>query len=320
MHKIKIWFTKLSSKKTIDIKDIDEVGRGMHMSYLSARSLLKDVRQLLKKNSSRSLSLSVLGIEEIGKIFILAELIPFPGVKFDKEKALLIKRYLTSNKKSSPHIRKQLLAINFSDGIYPTFLDINDEREQETKFKRAIFSFFIQDFKIHLSDATIKKLNELKERGFYADIKSETFTYTQDLNKEDLETTCLIVEFVEERLEKLSNFFSTTNKAIATSRLISLTGVFDPNSASQDFGLFLMSTDLSNIKTYQDVCDAVVKFKNSIHKSRESRKDAVENEFSSVLSRTMGTSILSISLHRPDHSKNYIMLKKILLDELDKPH
>ena len=72
-----------------------------------------------------------------------------------------------------------------------------------------------------------------------------------------------------------------------------------------------MSTDVSDINTYRDVCDAAVKFKNNTHKSRKNRKDAMEkNPLFSVLSRTMGGSILLMSLHHPDHSQNYLSLKK----------
>lgn len=53
---------------------LDDLGRGMHLCYLNARALVRDARLLLMMSPGRAFSLSVLALEEIGKILVLATL------------------------------------------------------------------------------------------------------------------------------------------------------------------------------------------------------------------------------------------------------
>ena len=50
---------------------VEEVGRGMHVSFLNARSLVEDAELLLERRPARALSLAVLAMEETAKIFTL---------------------------------------------------------------------------------------------------------------------------------------------------------------------------------------------------------------------------------------------------------
>ena len=52
---------------------VEEIGRGMHKSYLNARGLIEDAEVLLEKRPGRAISLAVLAVEEIGKVILLAE-------------------------------------------------------------------------------------------------------------------------------------------------------------------------------------------------------------------------------------------------------
>ena len=51
---------------------VDEIGRGMHKSFINARGLIEDAETLLEKRPGRAISLAVLAIEEIGKVVLLA--------------------------------------------------------------------------------------------------------------------------------------------------------------------------------------------------------------------------------------------------------
>jgi AbiV family abortive infection protein len=51
---------------------LKELARGMHLSYLNARSLLKDAQALARRDSPRALALGILAMEETGKVFLLA--------------------------------------------------------------------------------------------------------------------------------------------------------------------------------------------------------------------------------------------------------
>src|SRR5437899_8021903 len=69
-----IWSRLARKARCSDHLSDDEIAHGAHACYLNTRSLLRDARLLCDASPGRAISLTVLALEELGKIPILFDL------------------------------------------------------------------------------------------------------------------------------------------------------------------------------------------------------------------------------------------------------
>jgi len=166
---------------------VEEVGRGMHVSFLNARSLVEDAELLLERRPARALSLAVLAMEETAKIFTLctAAAMAYDGsVEWARARRKLD---LLS------HEAKQAVFAGYGRALLETLLD----KEPGT--------FYECEVPVGL----IPLLNRFKQMGFYVDCFKGRFVCPEDDADNRAEWARWLLQAVKQRLASAESMHCT---------------------------------------------------------------------------------------------------------------
>jgi len=161
-----------------------EIGRGAHLCWSNAVSLLADVRLLVAgARPARSLSLTVLALEELAK----------PPMLFGVDPSDEAKRWAKFWKEEfSRHSLKQKVI-----GKYGDFL---------TSIGHEIYGF-------RLSAPTVAALEALKQWGFYVDCIEGAFQSPEDFAANLSEIVDLLFAVAEERPDRFGQFHASPEQS-----------------------------------------------------------------------------------------------------------
>jgi AbiV family abortive infection protein len=175
---------------------IDEYGRGMHLCFKNAESLLMEAEYLRGVRSPRALSLGVLALEEIGKIFVLCDAAGRGTIKTDLWTSLRRKAF-------SSHRHKQGLVAAYGSALL-------------SKLHKDGCSYY----ETVIPPGAIPLLDRLKQWGFYVDFLAGTFQSPKTFVDENEEWIDWVISATKERLESIRPMHETEEMSVWLGRSV----------------------------------------------------------------------------------------------------
>lgn len=163
-----------------------EIGRGMHLSFTNAVSLVKEAEYLLEQNPARALSLGVIALEEIGKIFILCEAAAVACTKGSV-------RWSKVRKKILSHQTKQYVFANYGRNIL----------SRRTPYYESEMPLGLPPL-----------LDKMKQLGFYVDCFDGEFISPEEFGGGNKEWAEWVICAAKERLDSIRSFHESEEKSI----------------------------------------------------------------------------------------------------------
>jgi len=173
---------------------LDEIGRGMHKSFMNACELIEDAETLLEKRPGRAISLAVLAIEEIAKIVILAS--AAARAAGGPVKGKIIQREMNLHS----HRNKLTLFTIYGSLV----LDLTVSGGEKQPF-----------YKKKLPAGLVPLLNLLKQWGFYVDIARDQFMSPDEFGQDNREWADCLIDVAKERLESFEPLHGSVEKSVA---------------------------------------------------------------------------------------------------------
>ncbi|MFC1871301.1 AbiV family abortive infection protein [Chloroflexota bacterium] len=169
--------------KPIDKK---QIANGMHLCYKNAKSL-RDEALLLKENGykARALSLTILGLEEMGKIPLILNMI----LLLEKDDEAWHKPW------------KKLLSHKTKIGVM-------------TAYGRGMLRMTGHGFKVELPPNIEPLLDKFKQLGFYVSFFYDQFIYPQDFVKDNHKWLEYLLNTLDERIDRMAGLHSSLEASI----------------------------------------------------------------------------------------------------------
>jgi AbiV family abortive infection protein len=166
----------------------NQIALGMHLCYRNAVALLEDARILaVNRRCARALSLTVIAIEELGKILMLCDLLrPSPPSNLRE----FWKDFTTH------HHKQRELA---SYGQYLESIEASPYRESVSK-------------------AMLDAMDRIKQWGFYVDYRATAFQSPQEFEDQTRATLDCWFAVAEERADSFAQFHSTLEQSDSFAR------------------------------------------------------------------------------------------------------
>lgn len=170
----------------------EEIGKGMHKSFINARELVEDAKLLLPNRPARALSLAILALEETAKIVLLTNAaakarnksIPWGEV----EKDLKLKSHLHKQEAFSAYGKAILDKLEAKGG-----------------------NVFKDDT---LPGGMGPLLEWMKQPGFYVDVAYGKFISPMDFGPDNIDWAKWLIKVVKQRLDRFEKLHSTEGKSI----------------------------------------------------------------------------------------------------------
>ena len=176
---------------------VDEIGRGMHKSFINARGLIEDAETLLEKRPGRAISLAVLAIEEIGKVVLLANAARLAGKSPVEWKVIQKDLDLRS------HHNKQTVFAAYGRALL--------NRVASKMGKPGFYQEEVPAGIAHLLDL-------FKQLGFYVDAAHGQFTCPDEFGSDNREWANWLIRVAKERIESFEPLHGTEEKSLGVAR------------------------------------------------------------------------------------------------------
>jgi len=176
---------------------VDEIGRGMHKSFINARELIEDAETLLDKRPGRAISLAVLAIEEIGKVVLLA------NAAVRAAKAPVEWKVIQEELDLRSHQHKQTIFAAYGRTL------LNDLASGKGKP-----SFYDNE----VPGGIAPLLDLFKQLGFYVDAGNARFTCPDEFGRDNREWAEWLIRVAKERTESFEALHGTEDKSISVAR------------------------------------------------------------------------------------------------------
>jgi AbiV family abortive infection protein len=175
---------------------IDDYGRGMHMCFKNAESLLTEAEYLRGVKSPRALSLGVLALEEIGKIFLLCDVAGRETLK---------PGLWTTQRKGAfrSHRHKQGLAAVYGSAL------LNKLYKDGYPYYETV-----------IPSGAIPLLDRFKQWGFYVDFLAGTFQSPKTFGDENEEWIDWVISAAKERIESIRPLHETEEMSVWLGRTV----------------------------------------------------------------------------------------------------
>jgi AbiV family abortive infection protein len=173
---------------------VDEIGRGMHKSFVNARELIEDAETLLQKRPGRAISLAILAIEEIAKVVLLANAAvrtlrgPVDWNAVQEELNL------------RSHRDKLTIFAIYGRAL----LDRMDAKGEKNPF-----------YEYQLPAGIAPLLDLLKQLGFYVDVGDGRFMSPNEFGETNREWADWLITVARERLESFEPLHATEEQSMA---------------------------------------------------------------------------------------------------------
>ena len=188
---------ELKKRLTTGTVSVDEIGRGMHKTFVNARSLLEDAETLREKRPGRAISLGILAMEEIGKVVLLANAAA-RAARSPLEWKILVKELDLHS-----HKHKQAIFAAYGQTLLKKVATLRGEE-----------SHYQEDVPAGIAPL----LDFLKQMGFYASAVDGHFTCPDDFGQDNCEWADWLIAVARERIETFEVLHGTEERAIAAAR------------------------------------------------------------------------------------------------------
>jgi AbiV family abortive infection protein len=158
---------------------VDEFADGMHFSYRNAKQLVEDARTLRSQSPARAMALAILAMEEIGKIFLLYEIVisnagqPVAGTE-------VARRVRT-------HSKKQMAFAMYGSHIDPSHFG----------------------YEIGVPSRFLNLLDQVKQLGFYVDLTKGGFAAPSHFGEANEHLADWAIDAAYERLDSVEGLHSS---------------------------------------------------------------------------------------------------------------
>ena len=167
----------------------EELGRGMHLCFINARALVEDAEVLLPKSPGRALSLAILALEEIGKIFLLCNA---------AAKAL-------TGPVTWERINRKLRSHQHKQKVFATY--------GHTLLDKLGYSY-----EIDLPSGLVPLLDRMKQLGLYVDCFEGKFVAPEEFGRDNVEWSKWVLSLAKERLKSLAPLHSSKGSSIQVAK------------------------------------------------------------------------------------------------------
>jgi AbiV family abortive infection protein len=194
----------------------DECGRGMHLCFRNAEALLNDAQMLKGSGSPRALSLAVLALEEIGKIFLLCEAAAKSGAK-PTFWSNVQRRFFGS------HQKKQSVFASYGSSLL-------SEMKGDGK----------PYYEVEFPAGAVPLVDKFKQWAFYVDFVDGAFQAPEKFAGDNEEWTEWILAVAAERLESIRPMHITEETSISVARgALAIAGVFPTRPSADEVKAYL---------------------------------------------------------------------------------
>ena len=176
----------------------EDLGIGMHKCFTNAAELIEDAKLLLEKRPGRSISLTILSIEELGKIILLMEGIKYTSRK--PEKWIIIQKKLGLKK----HIAKQDVLSLYGKCILDKIAKQNGKEK-----------YYDTDLPYGLS----KLIDWFKQLGFYTEFTKNGFISPNEFGRDNKEWALYFLGIAEESLNDFRGMHEDKEHSILLAEL-----------------------------------------------------------------------------------------------------
>lgn len=173
---------------------VDEIGRGMHKSFINARGLIEDAETLLEQRPGRSISLAILAIEEIGKVVLLANAVPRAA------KIPVVWKVIQDELDLRSHHHKQTVFAAYGRSLF---------NHIASKVGKPGF------YQENMPEDITPLLDLFKQLGFYVDSVNGQFTCPDEFGRDNREWAEWLIGVAKERIESFDLLHGTEEKSLA---------------------------------------------------------------------------------------------------------
>jgi AbiV family abortive infection protein len=170
----------------------EEIGKGMHKSFINARELIEDAELLLSHRPARALSLAILALEETAKTVLLTN-----AAAKARDKNIPWGE-LEKNLKLRSHAHKQAVYSAYGNAIL-------------NKLKNEDEDVFAEE---SLPGGIGPLLEWMKQLGFYVDVANGKFISPKEFGADNWEWAKWLIDVVRQRLDRFEKLHGTEEKSI----------------------------------------------------------------------------------------------------------
>jgi AbiV family abortive infection protein len=161
--------------------DTEEIGRGMNLCFTNAEALIEDAKILRISRPGRSISLAVLALEEIGKIFLLV------NVAAVSSEELIPWKRIQKDLKLKSHRAKQT-----AFAVYGKNLLDKLKWEESSGYSKT-----------RIPESIINLLDRFKQLGFYVDSFNGQFISPIEFGESNEDWADWLISLANERLDSI---------------------------------------------------------------------------------------------------------------------
>jgi len=176
---------------------VDEIGRGMHKSFINANELIEDADILLEHRPERAISLTVLALEEIAKIILLA------NAAARASKSIVSWKEIDDDLNLRSHKHKQDIFAAYGSALL-------------NKLSLAEENKYYYEQKVPGGIGPL--LDYMKQLGFYVDVANGQFISPKEFGADNREWANWLISVAKERLKKFEVLHGTEDKSLEVAR------------------------------------------------------------------------------------------------------
>lgn len=176
---------------------VDEIGRGMHKSFINASELIEDADIMLVHRPERAISLAVLALEEIAKMILLA------NAAARASKFMVTWKEIEDDLNLRSHKHKQAIFAAYGSAIL--------NKLASTEGNKSYYEQMVPGG-IELL------LDYMKQLGFYVDVANGQFISPKEFGADNREWADWLISVAKERLKKFELLHGTEDRSLIVAR------------------------------------------------------------------------------------------------------
>ena len=176
---------------------VDEIGMGMHKSFINASELIEDADIMLVHRPERAISLAVLALEEIAKIILLA------NAAARASKFMVSWKEIEDDLNLRSHKHKQAIFAAYGSAILNKLASAEGNKSYYEQMVPGGIELL---------------LDYMKQLGFYVDVANGQFISPKEFGADNREWADWLISVAKERLKKFELLHGTEDRSLIVAR------------------------------------------------------------------------------------------------------
>jgi AbiV family abortive infection protein len=176
---------------------VDEIGRGMHKSFINANELIEDADILIAHRPERAISLAVLALEEIAKIILLA------NAAASASKSMVSWKEIEDDLNLRSHKHKQAIFAAYGSALLNKLFSAEGKESYYEQMVPGGIGLL---------------LDYMKQIGFYVDVANGQFISPKEFGADNHEWAEWLISVAKERLKSFEVLHGTVDRSLSVAR------------------------------------------------------------------------------------------------------